>query len=341
MARIKDIAAKVGISSTSVSKYLRDPDTKHVSPELKVKIDSAVEELQYRKHVTSRNRSSGKKTISILIPYNAPFSRSGFLNELLSGLESVFLNNGCCMTFLPTHGENSVAIIKNQLESHCGADGFIFFNTRYCSADDLENNITELSRASHPFVVLNSPALPQEINQVVFTTPVSSSAVKFLLAQGHQRIVLMLGRMQSATSCEELKHYRDYYEQAGLAVDEDLILYGDYEWPIAKGAMFQFLQKGIDFSAAYCITDTMALGVYEALKEYGLRIPEDISVIGKNDSFFANFLNPPLTTVRLKIFEAGVKAAEILLDAIQHGSEPKKVFLDTELILRSSTTVHR
>lgn len=341
MARIKDIAAKVGISSTSVSKYLRDPDTKHVSPELKAKIDHVVEELQYRKHVTSRNRPPEKRTISILIPYNAPFSRSSFLNELLSGLESVLLNNDCCMTFLPTRGDNSAAIVKHQLETYCGSDGFVFFNTRYCSADDLENNITELLKTHHPSVVLNSPALPQEINQVVCTTPASSSAVKFLLAQGHQRVVLMLGRTQSATSCEELKHYREYHEQAGLAVDEDLILYGDYEWPIAQGAMFQFLQKGIDFSAVYCITDTMALGVYEALKEYGLRIPEDISVVGKNDSFLANFLNPPLTTVRVKVFEAGVKAAEILLDAIQHSGEPKKVFLDTELILRSSTTVHR
>ena len=126
-----------------------------------------------------------------------------------------------------------------------------------------------------------------------------------------------------------------------MEIDEDLILYGDYEREVAKGSMLQFLQKGIRFSAVYCISDTMALGVYEALKDNGLRIPEDVSVIGKHDSFFAKFLDPPLTTVRVKIFEIGVKAAQILLDTIQNGAKPRKVFIDNELILRSSTQVRR
>jgi DNA-binding LacI/PurR family transcriptional regulator len=196
-------------------------------------------------------------------------------------------------------------------------------------------------KTGFPFVVVNSPALPDDINQVVSTTPESSSAVKFLLDQGHRRIVLLLGREQSIISSEECEQYKTFHQQQGIEIDEDLILYGDYERSVAKGAMLQLLQKGVEFSAVYCVTDTMALGVYEALKEQGLRVPDDISVVGKNDSFFSNFLNPPLTTVRVKIFEEGVKAAGILLDAIQNGRSPKKIFLDNELILRSSTRVWR
>ena len=85
----------------------------------------------------------------------------------------------------------------------------------------------------------------------------------------------------------------------------------------------------------------MALGVYEALQENHFRIPDDISVVGRHDSFFSNLLNPPLTTVRTPIFEMGVKGAEVLLNAIQIGGQPRKVFLDNELILRSSTKVWR
>lgn len=342
MAKIKDIAAKVGISNTAVSKYLRDPDTKHVSVQIKKQIDQAIEELNYRRNVIAQSLSSKKShIISILIPYNAPFSRSTFLNELLSGLESVLLNNGYHIIFLAARGEDSATMVKNQIEQGYGFDGFVLFSSRYCTTEAMEHNVYELLKTDFPFVVVNRPNLDFNINQVIFYTPEASSAVNFLLNQGHQRIVLMLGREQSANSQEELQQYRDYLQKQGIETDESLILYGDYERGMAKGAMLQFLQKENDFSAVYCVTDTMALGVYEALKEYGLRIPEDISVIGKNDSFFASFLNPPLTTVRLKIFDAGVKAAEILLDTIRHGGSPRKVFLDSELILRSSTRVFR
>lgn len=342
MANIKDIAARVGISNTAVSKYLRDPNTKHVSTELKKKIDLAIEELHYRRNVIAQSLSSKKSNIiSILIPYNAPFSRSTFLNEMLSGLESVLLNNGYHMIFLATKGEDSAMMVKNQIEQGYGFDGFVLFGSRYCTTENMEKNVKELLKTDFPFVVVNSPNLPFDVNQVVFTTPDSGSGVKFLLDQGHREIVLILGRPQSATSQKELRQYRDYHQKMGVQVNENLILYGDYERSVAKGAMLQFLQKGGDFSAVYCITDTMALGVYEALKEHRLRIPDDISVVGKNDSFFANFLAPPLTTVRVKIFEAGVKAAEILLDAIRNEGRPKKVFLDNELILRSSTRVWR
>ncbi|MCP4397028.1 MAG: LacI family transcriptional regulator, partial [bacterium] len=299
MANIKDIAAKVGVSNTAVSKYLRDPNTTHVSAELKQKIDTAVEELHYRRHVIAQSLSSRKTNIiSILIPFNAPFSRSTFLNEVLSGLESVFLNNGYHMIFLATQGDDSTSMVKYQIAQGYGFDGAVLFNSRYCKEEDTENNVKELQAAKVPFVVVNSPSLNLEINQVVFSTPESGSAVKFLLGQGHERIAFMGGREGTAVDREEIQQYRLFHQQARLAIDEELILYGDYERGVAKGAMLQFLQKRADFSAVYCISDTMALGVYEALKERGLQIPEDISVVGKHDSFFASYLNPPLTTVR-------------------------------------------
>jgi DNA-binding LacI/PurR family transcriptional regulator len=245
------------------------------------------------------------------------------------------------MIFLASEGKDSTSITRNQIEQGYGFDGFVLFNTRYCTKENLEENVAELLKTEFPFVIVNSPALHFDVNQVVFTTPESSNAINFLWDQGHCRIALMLGREHSLMCREELQQFRESYRKRGVAMDENLILYGDYERPVARGAMLQFLQKEIDFSAIYCVSDTMALGVYEALKEHGLRIPEDISVVGRHDSFFSNFLNPALTTVRLKIFEGGVKAAELLLDTIQHGAKPRKIFLDNELILRSSTRVWR
>ena len=212
MANIKDIATKVGISNTAVSKYLRDPDTKHVSAKLKQRIDQAIEELHYRRNVIAQSLSSKKSHIvSILIPFNAPFSRSTFVNELLSGLESVFLNSGYHMIFLATKGQDSSAMVKNQIEKGYGFDGFVLFVTRYCSKDDIEKNVEQLVATEFPFVVVNSGNLPLDINQVGFTTSESSSAVKFLLDLGHKRIVLLLGREDAIDSLDELRKYREFH----------------------------------------------------------------------------------------------------------------------------------
>ena len=210
MANIKDIAAKVGISNTAVSKYLRDPYTKHVSAELKAKIDQAVKELNYRRNVIARSLSSKKSNIiSILIPYSPPFSRSSFLNELLSGLESVLLKNGYHMIFLANQGEDSPAIVKQQLEQGYGFDGFVLFNTRYCTLENIEKNAEELTKTRCPFVVVNSPVLHADINQVVFATPESSNAVNFLLDQG--QLLLFI----SITTGKQLsKHYRNCQKES-------------------------------------------------------------------------------------------------------------------------------
>jgi len=342
MAQIKDIAAKVGVSSTAVSKYLRNPDTTHVSAELKQKIEQAIAELNYRRNVLARSLSAKEsRIISILIPFNGPVFQSTFVNELLSGLESVFAKTGYHIFFPITPGADSATMVKNQIEHGYGFDGFVLFATRFCTLDHINQNIEALAKTEFPFVVVNSPNLPNDVNQVIFTTPESSSAVKFLFDQGHTRIALLLGNPTTAMSIEELQQYREIHHKYGIELDERLIIYGDYERANAKGAMLEFLRKKIGCSAVYCVSDTMALGVYEAAQESGLRIPEDISVIGKHDSFFASFLNPPLTSVRVKIFEVGAKAADILVHAIQQGSPPKKVFLNNELILRGSTRVWR
>ena len=107
---------------------------------------------------------------------------------------SVFLNNDYHMIFLATQGEDSTSVVKHQIAQGYGFDGAVLFNSRYCKEEDTENNVKELQAAKVPFVVVNSPNLNLEINQVVFSTPDAGNAIKFLLGQGHERIVFMGGR---------------------------------------------------------------------------------------------------------------------------------------------------
>jgi LacI family transcriptional regulator len=341
---LRDVAERVGLSKAAVSLYFRDPKTSRVSEESKGRIRSAAEDLGYRPHVFARSLSARKShMIAILIPFDLPYFRSTYLNEALCGIQSVLFGRGYNFVFIPSQGNNSPAILRGQLERSRGYDGFIIFGTRACTMDDMRANVEEMQKVGVPFAVLNMPDIGspggREINQVVNVTPREASAIRYLLGQGHERILLVGGRAQAPDTDAGIREYSECFAERGLPVDETLFRNGDYEEMVARSEILQVIDRGVDFTAVYCLTDTMALGAYEALAERGLAIPGRVSVIGKNDSFFARFLSPPLTSVRVPMFEAGRIGTEGLLRSIESGEPPRRVFLRNELILRLSTAV--
>jgi LacI family transcriptional regulator len=339
---LKDIAGRVGLSKAAVSLYFRDPSTTRVSDESKARIRAAAVELDYRPHVFARSLSARKShMIAILIPFDLPYFRSTYLNEALCGIQSVLFDRGYNFVFIPSRGNNSTAILRSQLERGRGYDGFIIFGTRACTMADMRANVGQMLKVGVPFAVLNMPDMGLDINQVVNVTPLAASAIRCLLDLGHERILLMGGRAQAPDTEDCVREYREGFAERGLAVDERLFLNGDYEEMVARSEILQAVDRDVRFTAVYCLTDTMALGVYEALEERGLRVPADVSVIGKNDSFFARFLQPPLTSVRVPMFEAGRLGAESLLRSIEGAGAPRKIFLKNELILRLSTAIRR
>ncbi|NOY07482.1 MAG: LacI family transcriptional regulator [Spirochaetes bacterium] len=341
-ASLKIISEQLGLSKAAVSIYFKDPSTRRISKENKERIRRLADELNYRPNVIAQSLSSLKShVIAILIPLNVSYFSSTFLNQALCGIQSVLFNKGYNFIFIPTRGSNSPVIVRKQLERSRGYDGFILFGTRACSEENMRENVEQMLKADYPFVVLNMPDLGYEINQIVNVTPKSSSAIRYLLELGHEKILLMAGARQAPDTVLAIQEYRECFSERGLAVNENLFLNGDYEEMVARSELLQAINNGIEFSAIYCLTDTMALGAYEALNEKGLKIPGDISVIGKNDSFFARFLNPPLTSVRVLMYEAGKLGAKNLLRRIESNETPRKIFLKNELILRLSSAVYR
>jgi len=341
MAKIKDIADRLNISKTAVSVYLKNPSTTRVSAKTKARIDKVIKQLNYRPNVIAKSLALRKsKIIGILIPFNGPLFASSVLNEVLSGLQSVFFEFGYSMTFLPTKGENSSTMVQNQLADCVGYDGLILYGTRYCSKADMESNLLELLKTDIPFVLLGMPEFSYPVNQIITRTSDTSSATRYLVKLGHEEILIVAGSTINPESIEEIKVHKNCLKEKGIEFDERRILFGNYEREVARGAVLQFLKKEIKFSAIYCLSDTMAMGTYEALRENKIAIPGDVSIIGKNDSFFAEFLDPPLTTVRVKNFDVGVKGAEALLRTIETKLVNQKIFLDNELILRLSTSIY-
>lgn len=341
MASLAEIAKQVGVSKTAVSLYLNDPSTTRLSQEKKDRIDEVIKTLNYRPNVIARGLSTNSThIIGVMIPYNGPLFRSSFVNEVLSGIQSELFRNGYSMIFLPTKGEDSPSMVKNQLEVAYGYDGLILFGTRYCTLEHLNHNVDQLMQSRIPFTTVNMPELDKEVNQVILRTPPESDPVDYLVQIGHKHILLLVGRDYDPESCDTVRRYKETLHKHEVPFISHNIIHGDFERDIARSEILKTIRSGPRFTAVYSLSDTMAIGVYEAVKEENLCVPDDISVIGTNDSFFACTMNPPLTTVRKQLFSAGTEAARSLLRTIETGKTGRKVWLNNELILRSSTKVH-
>lgn len=342
MASLAQIAEKVGVSKTTVSIYLKDRSTSRLSQDTKDRIDKVVEELNYKPNVIARGLSNqSTRIVGIMIPYNGPLFHSSFVNEVLSGIQTELFRNGYSMIFLPTKGEDSPSMVKNQLEVAHGYDGLILFGTRYCTLEYLLHNVDQLLQSDIPFAAVNMPELDREINQVVMQTPPESNPIDYLIQSGHRQILLMVGRDNDPESCLTIESYKKTLEKYSIPFKPEYVLHGDFERDIARSEVVNTIRNNIPFTAVYSLSDMMAIGIYEALKSSTLSIPGDVSVIGSNDSFFARTMDPPLTTVRRQLLSVGVEAARSLLRTIQTGKRGRKVQLNNELILRSSTKIHR
>lgn len=340
--KIADLSKTTGLSTAAISIYLRNPETNRVSKTNKAVIDKAVKSLGYRPNVFARALSSNQsKSIAILIPYNGPLFRSDFINEIISGLQTSFFSQGYSILFPPAKGDRSPKVLRNQLQHSSGYDGYILFGTRYCSLDEIRENAAMLKETGVPFVVVNAPEIEPEVNQVIFAEGRKANPLQYLLSLGHKNILLMIGRENSPDSQEALMDYHRIFAENSVEPINNFLLYGDYEIDSARSVLKKRLEENSDFTALYCLSDPMALGAYEALNEKGLRVPHDVSVIGRNDFIFTRFMNPPLTTVHRAMYEAGEKAAQILLQSRETGRSGIKLHLESSLIVRESTKVLR
>jgi LacI family transcriptional regulator len=165
----------------------------------------------------------------------------------------------------------------------------------------------------------------------------SLRATEYLLALGHRRIGFIAGPPQLMCSRARLDGYRTALETAGLGVDDELIHRGNFYHEAGFAAGSQLLRLSDPPTAIFAASDQMALGVYQAVRRRGLRVPDDISVVGFDDLPDVQWCSPPLTTVRQPLAKMGLLAARTVLRLAQgERIESPRVELATELVVRDS-----
>jgi DNA-binding LacI/PurR family transcriptional regulator len=168
------------------------------------------------------------------------------------------------------------------------------------------------------------------------------SAIEHLIGLGHRRIACITnGPREDAASAARLEGYRMALEYAAIAFDPALVRYGDFEERSGTEAMLDLLATAPRASAVFVASDEVALGALKALRARGLRVPDDIALVGFDDLPISEFVDPALTTVRVPARAIGAQAAAMLIELITSHVQPESRFLPTELVIRESCGARR
>jgi LacI family transcriptional regulator len=321
------IAAEAGVSLPTVSKVLNGrPD---VAPGTRSRVERLLEQHHYSRGGTRRRRHSGL----IDLVFNG--LDSPWAVEILRGVEdwAALHETGVAVSAV-RHGNARPASWTSALASH-DTDGVILVTSALTDAQ-----LGQLRSAGIPLVVVdpvNPP--PPDLPSVGATNWAAGlAATEHLLGLGHRRIGAIAGPGDYLCSRARIDGYRSALERFGVPFDPALVCNGDFQHEggfIRGGDLLSLPRRP---TAIFAGSDQQAFGVYEAARQRGLRIPQDLSVVGLDDLPVARWVSPPLTTVRQPLAGMGRAAAQMLGELIAGlPLRPNRVELSTELIVREST----
>jgi LacI family transcriptional regulator len=325
------IAAEAGVSLPTVSKVLNGrPD---VAPATRARVEQLLDTHQYARGAGRRSRRTGLVDL-VFSGLDSPWAV-----EILRGVEEWgSLRETAVAVSLVRRGDVRPASWTTAATSH-HTDGVILVTSRLTAPQ-----VDQLRGAGIPLVVVDpANAPPADIPSVGATNWAGGfTAIEHLLSLGHRRIAAITGPVDFLCSLARVDGYRSALERAGVPSDPALVRYGDFHHEGGFGCARELLAGGRPPTAIFAGSDQQAFGVYEAARQRGLRIPEDLSVIGFDDLPVARWASPPLTTVRQPLAEMGSTAAEMLGDLIEGVPlRANRVELSTELIVRESTAAPR
>ncbi|MDR2896572.1 MAG: LacI family transcriptional regulator [Propionibacteriaceae bacterium] len=329
---LSDIAASAGVSLATVSKVLNGRTG--VSPERRDAILAILEEQGYRRRGTGGKHQAG------LIDIVLRGIDTLWATQILVGAQEEAARAGVGLVVTPTHGRvmGNRHWLTSLAQRH--SDGLVLVVSRLQTGVDLE-----LKKLSIPYVFVDPIGVPEQDVPVIGATNFEGgrAATEHLISLGHRRIGIVTGDRSLACSQERLAGYRAALEEAGIAPDDKLVVTGNFQMEGGLAGAGQLLQLHRPPTAIFAGSDQQAYGVYQAIKQAGLSVPNDISVIGFDDVPLCQWVSPPLTTIRQPLTEMAREATRVLIDIAYRAIWPseQRIDLATSLVLRESTAPPR
>jgi len=329
---VKDIAKRLRLHYTTVSKALRDhPD---ISSATKNRVLSLARELDYHPNSIAKSlKRQATSTIGVIVPS----IQNDFFSAVISGVEEVAygreFNTVVCQS---NESADREAIHVETLISNRVA------GVLACASQTTTSgaHFKALQRQGVPVVFFDRVCEDVQASQVIVDDYTGAlNAVQHLIRSGYGHIAHVAGPKNTSVGRERCRGYLSALEQNGIAVDHDLIAYGGLEESDGAKAFARLLAQTRMPEAVFAVNDPVALGVYTEIKRHGLKIPDNVALIGFGDNTLSSYLDPPLTTVKQSPYEIGKAAAGMLLKQIENPTRemiPEVQVIETELVLRQS-----
>ncbi|WP_104398856.1 HTH-type transcriptional repressor PurR [Vibrio penaeicida] len=329
MATIKDVARLAGVSTTTVSHVINK--TRFVAETTQEKVKKAVQELNYAPSAVARSlKCNTTRTIGMLVTQ----STNPFFAEVVDGVESYCYRQGYTLILCNTGGiyEKQRDYIRMLAEKR--VDGILVM----CS--DLTEDLREMldSHSSIPKVIMDWGPESSQADKIIDNSEEGGYlATKYLLDNGHTDIACLTGHEDKVACIERVIGYKRALREYDIEFKQERILVGNFECDTAVLAADKILAMENRPTAVFCFNDLMALGVISRLQENGVRVPDDISIIGYDNIELSGYFSPPLTTVHQPKRRVGKTAFEILLQRIKDKEHDKRIFeMHPEIVERSS-----
>ncbi|PTX65009.1 LacI family transcriptional regulator [Melghirimyces profundicolus] len=335
MATIKDVAKIARVSPSTVSRVIAGSD--RISQKTKERVRKAMEEVNYVPNAIARSLARSRtRTVGFTLSRRADQAFSNpFFSEVLRGMSSVAQMRDYNILLSISLNEEEEKEKCLRLIRERRVDGLIVSTSRV--KDSL---IDALLREEIPFVVIGRSADSPVMSVNNDNVQASFQATKHLLKEGYREIAFISGPRELMVSVDRLQGYKQALFEAGIPVEEGRIAETDFSEEGGFQALCAMRESGVAFDAVLASDDLFALGALRFATHYRMDVPEELGILGFNDTPMMSHTHPPLTSVRILSYELGAEAMELLLGGLENPEKwknQKEIVLPSRLEIREST----
>ena len=328
---LEQIAHLAGVSRSTVSRVVNNHAG--VKPAVRERIMQVIRETGYHPDPAARSLAGQRSgIIGLVVPRAIQFLFTDpYYPRLMQGIAQACNTYDYILSLFLFHTEEEEQKLSPRILRHQLIDGVIL--SALPQADSL---VAQLLQNDVPFVMIGRPDDPDRISFVdVDNVAGAYGAVRHLIQLGRKRIGTITGPLNTTVGLDRRQGYLNALNDRGIALEEQLIVTGDFTEVSGFMGMQRLLRQKPD--AVFVASDTMALGALRALRQAGIAVPDDVAVVGYDDLPLSATVEPPLTTVRQPIRRLGAQAVEHLIDILNSGVQPPRhLVTTTELIIRAS-----
>ena len=327
---IVEVAAQAGVSFGTVSRVINNDV--HVKKETRERVLETMQRLGFVANRQARSLAGGKSnSIGVLVPDLG----TGYIGEIIRGIDAELSLTGLDLILYTTHRTASKEANYVTNFATGMVDGLLLVLPR--SPADFIGNLTQ---RKFPFILIDHQGAGRDCPAVGATNWQGGyNATEYLISLGHRRIGFITGSMDLGCAVDRLAGYRSALRTDHISEAPELVYEGNFFQPDGYAGASALLDLPEPPTAIFASNDVMAMGVMDAVRNRGLRIPEDVSIIGFDDIPQASLVHPALTTVSQPLEKMGSVATQMLLDLLNHPEkEADRIELPTQLIVRESCT---